>query len=125
MTEKVIGYILLALGIVIILLVALNMVGVFTGSKEPYAFMKEEGSILSMDFGVPGTTEMTAASVPVEINNYSQILKIINLVLFVIFSGFFVTVGYKLAMIGANLVRPIVVKTKNDVFKDSGQEKTP
>lgn len=124
MTEKVIGYILLALGIVIIALVAFNVVGVFTGSKEPNSIIKNEGSI-SMDFSVPGGEGLPVTSVPVEIKNYSQIINIANLVLFVVFSGFFASIGYKIAMVGANLVRPVVVKTRSDVLKDKPQENPP
>ena len=124
MTEKIIGYILLALGIIIIAIVAFNMVGIFTGSKEPTSIIKEKGSI-TMDFSVPGAGGLPAASVPVEIKNYSQILDIANLVLFVVISGFFASVGYKIAMVGANLVRPIVVKTRSDVLKGTPQSSPP
>jgi len=121
MTEKVIGYILLAAGIIIIAVVALNVVGVFTGSKEPNSLIKDKGSI-TMDFSVPGTGGLPTASVPVEIKNYSQILDIANLVIFVVFSGFFASVGYKIAMVGANLVRPLVVKTR---IKDTSLDSPP
>ena len=124
MTEKVIGYIFLAVGIIVIALVAFNAIGVFTGSKEPYSIIKNEGSI-TMNFSVPGTGGVPTASVPVEIKNYTQIINIANLVLFVVFSGFFASIGYKIAMVGANLVRPIVVKTRNGVLKEAPQNTPP
>ena len=124
MTEKVVGYILLAVGIIIIAAVAFNVVGVFTGSKKPNSILKNEGTI-TMDFSVPGGGETPVASVPVEIKNYSQIIDIANLVLFIVFSGFFASVGYKIAMVGANLVRPVVVKTRNEALKQTPQNTPP
>lgn len=124
MTEKVIGYIFLTVGIIVIALVAFNAIGVFTGSKKPNSIIKNEGSI-TMDFSVPGTGGLPTASVPVEIKNYSQILDIANMVLFVVFSGFFASIGYKIAMVGANLVRPVVVKTRSDALKNTPQNTPP
>jgi hypothetical protein len=124
MTEKVIGYIFLTVGIIIIAVVAFNAIGVFTGSNKPNSIIRNEGNI-TMDFSVPGTGGLPTASVPVEIKNYSQIIDIANLVLFVVFSGFFASIGYKIAMVGANLVRPVVVKTRSDALKSPPQNTPP
>lgn len=111
MDNKIVGYVLLVIGILLIIITVINVFLVFTGSKKPYQFLNENASLAQFSMDIPETGGVPMNAVPITINNNAQITKIINLVLYIIFAGFFAGIGYKLAMIGTNLVRPIIVKT--------------
>ena len=103
------GYLLLLVGVLIILLAAVNVYFVFNGDR-PFQFLNEDANFAEFAIDMPGNTEVPIGAIPVKIGNNSQIVKIANLIIHVVFAGFFVNVGSKIATVGTNLVRPIVVK---------------
>ena len=113
MSEKILGYVLLAVGILIIIAAAANVLFVFRGSR-PVQFLNESASLAEFSINMPTGEEVPVGAIPVTIGNNNQITRIINLVMHVIFAGLFVSVGFRIAMIGANLVRPIVVKSSSE-----------
>ncbi|OGM12646.1 hypothetical protein A2V80_01215 [Candidatus Woesebacteria bacterium RBG_16_39_8b] len=113
MSEKILGYVLLAVGILIIIAAAANVLFVFRGSR-PVQFLNESASFAEFSINMPTGEEVPVGAIPVTIGNNNQITRIINLVMHVIFAGLFVSVGFRIAMIGANLVRPIVVKSSSE-----------
>ena len=113
MSEKILGYVLLAVGILIIIAAAANVLFVFRGSR-PVQFLNESASLAEFSINMPTDEEVPVGAIPVTIGNNNQITRIINLVMHVIFAGLFVSVGFRIAMIGANLVRPIVVKSSSE-----------
>jgi hypothetical protein len=110
MSEKILGYVLLAVGVLIIIAAAINVLFVFRGSR-PVQFINESANLAEFSINMPTGEDVPIGAVPVTIGNNNQIARIINLVMHVIFAGLFVSVGFRIAMIGANLVRPIVVKS--------------
>lgn len=109
-TEKVVGYILLTVGIIIIVFSAVNIYFVFTGRAQPVELFHSEG--ISLDLGslagAPVATKKTELVTATDINLIS------NLTIQVILMGFLAGTGQKLASLGVQLLRPIVVKAKND-----------
>lgn len=118
MTEKILGYILITIGVFIILFSGFNIHQVFTKQILPVQFFNFNG--ISLD-----ATQLLAGSLPAELNqnlpkNGSK-MEIIpgniindnsNLFAHLLIVGVFINVGYKLASIGTQLVRPINVKLK-------------
>lgn len=100
MSEKVIGYILLSVGILLILFTAFNIISVFTGSAKPVQMFNFEG------IGV-NTSDLDLDLVSPDLINQTS-----NLFAHIFLMGFISTVGFKLASLGTMLVRPIVVKVK-------------
>lgn len=115
MSEKVIGYSLLALGIILILAPAYSVFSIFTRASNPIQFFRTAG--ISLDLG-----QIVSASLPAgyqtgknisttqEIIPASLINDSANLFTHVFLMGFIASIGYKLASLGIQLLRPIQVK---------------
>lgn len=111
-SEKIIGYLLLTIGILIILYSGFNVYQVFTNKARPINLFAFQG--VSLDFGklveeVPQEADLKQELVAPDVLNQP-----LNYVAQLLFMGFMATVGYKIASIGAMLVRPIKVKLKED-----------
>jgi hypothetical protein len=108
MTEKVVGYILLVGGILLILFSGYSVYSVFTKRAQPTQLFNFEGISLNVSQPIPGVkevpkTELISGNI---LNDSSNIFAHLFLM------GFVAATGYKLASIGAMLVRPIKVKLK-------------
>lgn len=109
MTEKVIGYVLLTVGLLIIVFAAVNVFAVFTGQAQPVQLFHFQsvsldlGSSLGLPKGTSPATELLSAK---DLNQMSNIGAQLLLM------GFLAGVGQKLAALGVDLIRPIVVKGK-------------
>ena len=120
MTERVVGYVLLAVGIVIILATAASVIMVFTGSAEPIQIFNFEGIGLNASdlFGGDMSPEQAAAlrqmteGQQMELISPEILNETSNLFAHLFLMGFISTVGFKLASLGTMMVRPIVVKVK-------------
>lgn len=120
MTEKVIGYILLGVGILIIAASFLSVLLVFTKTIEPVSIFETKG--VSLDFGqfltgslppeVQGTLTVEQKAQKSEIISADYLNTASNLAAHIFLAGFFAGIGHKLASIGTNLVRPIVIEAK-------------
>jgi hypothetical protein len=113
MKEKTLGYFLLFLGIGIILLAALRVYVVFDTEAEPMQIIDQQSNI-GFDMNIPGGPLGQDMKVPVQLGQLQPILSLVNHLVYLIFMGFMASIGYKIAMIGVNLIRPIVVKAKSD-----------
>ncbi|MBI3887492.1 hypothetical protein HY310_00295 [Candidatus Microgenomates bacterium] len=119
MTEKIVGYSLLAVGVLLIIFSAVNVFNVFTGNSKPIQLFKLSG--ISVDF-----TQQMSASLPAEFTKSLNIKQAVskpteivpaellndtsNLFAHIMLMGFIAATGQKLASLGVQLVRPIVVK---------------
>lgn len=119
MTEKVVGYLLLIIGIAVIGLSTFNVYQVFTRQILP---------IQLFNFAAPQIdfTQIISSSLPQELaavvrNSPAQKQEIIsaamindpfNITAHLFLMGFIAGAGYKLASLGVMLIRPIVVKVK-------------
>ena len=120
MSEKIIGYLLLGAGILIILLSGLNAYTILTKSSQPVNLLNLPA--LSLDLN-----QLLAGALPAEVRNQlpkspasttelfpaSGLNFIVNLSLHLLLLGFFVSAGYKIAQLGVQLLRPINVQLKS------------
>lgn len=112
MVEKIIGYTILAIGVIIIVFSAINIFLVFTGQSKPVNLFNFPAVSLDLgqSLGLPGgvktkPTELVSAEVLNQTSNiFAQLLLM----------GFMASIGQKLASLGVSLVRPIVVKLKEE-----------
>lgn len=124
MTEKIIGYILLVIGVMTIMYSAMSVYSVFTNQAKPIQLFSFHGISLDPSAFMP---QVSTQNLPVEL---AQALKQpastakaelipaeflnqpLNLYAHLFLMGFVATIGFKLASLGVMLIRPIVVKLK-------------
>lgn len=115
MTERAVGYSLLTIGVAIIVFAAVNVFLVFTNRMEPIQFISQETSALKFNLGVPSDQGPgKTVQLPIEVAQILPLYRLINGVIHVVFLGFIAGIGHKIASLGVQLVRPIVVKAKSD-----------
>ncbi|OIO14865.1 hypothetical protein COV53_06940 [Candidatus Gottesmanbacteria bacterium CG11_big_fil_rev_8_21_14_0_20_37_11] len=119
MNEKIIGYTLIVLGLIIILLSTLNVYNVFTNRGEPIKLFNFSGISLN-------PTQMISNNLPPEATkiitqNQSNNVELIpadmlnktsNIGAHLLLMGFLISVGFKISSLGTMLVRPIIIKLK-------------
>ncbi len=121
MNERVAGYILLVVGVVMILLSAVSVYLVFTKHSEPVQLFSGPG--ISLDLGSmiggnlnalnnvgisnPKSQTKQADIIPAALLNDTS-----NLFAHVFLMSFLAGIGFKLASLGIQLLRPIVIKLK-------------
>lgn len=111
-TNKVIGYLLLLLGLIMIAYPVYNVYQVFKGQTLPYNlfFFKPVSIDLSkMIEGASTNTNLSQELISSELLN-----KPMNLAAHVILMGFIVSAGFKIASLGVMMVRTIKVKVKEE-----------
>ena len=128
MTEKVFGYLLIALGILIILFSTISVFDVFTRKAKPVQLFNFKGIKFDMSqMLIASLPPETAALLPqnrneakgVEIIPAQLINDTSNVFAHLLLMSFIAGIGSKLANIGVLLVRPIVVKLKTKEVKES------
>lgn len=123
MSEKIIGYILLVVGIMIILTSAISTYSVYTKKNEPVKLFSFRSISLN-------TNEIIAANLPVEMSGLlaqqptqvqqtelipaEMLNETTNVFAHLFLMGFIASVGYKIATLGTQLIRPIVVKMRTN-----------
>lgn len=120
MSEKVIGYTLLTIGIITIVFSALDVYLVFTKQKQPIQLFNFEGvsfdpSLYTPQVEVPKGMEQFMQQKPktsqkVEILPGDVLNLSSNLFAHIMLMGFIVSIGGKIATLGTQLIRPVVVK---------------
>ena len=120
MTEKILGYILIAVGVAVIVVSALNVYWVFTGQAQPVNPFNLPG--VSLDFGgMAGGAEQqqalkeSGATLKTELLAPDVVNQPLNYAAHLLLVGFMASVGFKLASLGVMLVRPIKVKLKEEI----------
>ena len=109
MSEKVTGYALIIAGLVITLLAAFSVYSVFAGTVKPFALFNFDG--VSIPISTLLGPEFAAVNAPdVEIFPAEVLNSTSNTLAHLFLMGFIVSVGARIANIGTNLVRPIIVK---------------
>ena len=110
-----IGYILLALGILLIAFAALSVSLVLMGKTDPISFYGPadlDFDIMGLmpSYSVPGQSEPITVNQPASSIPPDLMARSFNLLIHLFLMGFLVNVGFKIASIGTQMVRPIVVK---------------
>ncbi len=123
MTEKVTGYTLVLIGIVIILFSGFSVYQVFTAKEKPVQLFHFPGISINManlmGNGDGLSAEQAAAFEkqkaqvkPQEIISSELLNDSSNIGAHMLLMGFIASIGYKIASLGIQFVRPIVVKMK-------------
>lgn len=112
MTEKIIGYVFLALGVLTIVLSGFNLYQVVLRQTKPIEFISTSSIpaktapktqvVQGVEVAMPSVTDLVGITP-------EALIFLTNLSIHVLLLGFVVNIGYKIAMIGTYLVRPIVV----------------
>lgn len=114
--EKIIGYLLLALGLGTIVYSVFNVVGVFTGKNQPYQLFSF--SSIGFDFSGLMAGQPIAQSAETELKQdlfeSDLINKPANITAHVVLMGFIASAGLKIGQIGTMLIRTIKVKLREE-----------
>lgn len=116
------GYLLIILGVAVIAFAAANVYLVFTKQADPISLFEFTGIELDLSQATQVNLPSELQEAGIEITNQpSQKQEILpagmlnatsNLLAHIVLMGFVVNVGYKIATIGTELVRPIIVKVR-------------
>lgn len=115
MPEKITGYFLLTAGLLTLLLSVFNIYQVFTSQVSPISVFQFSG--VSLDLSPllpPGAISSRAELIPASDLNYVS-----NLTAHYLLVSFFVTVGYKVASLGIQLLRPLQVKVERSLLNQA------
>lgn len=119
MSEKILGYLLLVVGVLIIVYAALNVYGVFTKKAKPFDVFNLPG--ISLDLGGLVGNQLPTGPAKSELITPEILNQPLNLAAHLFLMGFIANIGFKIASLGVMLVRPIKVKlkAKQDVPKET------
>lgn len=106
MNEKIVGYVLLFLGIIIIFFSAFSVYGVFSKKIKPVQFFAIGDAPIEIPIAGQ-TTSGGGIDIPIEAVS-DPLNSFAHLALMMFIGG----VGFKIASLGTMLVRPVVVKLK-------------
>lgn len=133
MTEKITGYILLVIGLFIITYTLVNIYGLVSGANEPFQIFSFDSISLDLNQISQGEIqlppELEEAGVTIEKPNTPSLQEIFpsailnqssNYFIHIIILGFVASVGYKIAHLGVQLIRPIIVKTSERKLETAG-----
>lgn len=113
MANKIIGYVLIGVGLLLIVMAVISVVSVFRHTSEPIHVFSAE------TFAVKSTANKEAFDIQQMVGlNPETISFSFNIFMHLILMGFILNAGARMAGIGAQLVRPIIVETpKSEVKK--------
>jgi len=131
MSEKIIGYVLLASGIFAILFALFSVIQVFTKVAEPIQIF----NFPPIEFGVNqlfsnmssdelrALQELNKGEIPkIDILPADVLNQSSNIIAHVFFMGFVASIGYKLGSLGIMMLRPIKVNLKEEKQNGSTQK---
>ena|SRR3989344_6499620 len=122
MKEKVIGYSLLTVGILIILYSAFSVYSVFTKKQNPQDVFNLPGISLDLS-GLVGSDLSPEERALMKEKNVSTKAELVspevlntplNYTFHILFMGFIASIGFKIANLGTLMVRPIKVNLKEE-----------
>ena len=118
MSEKIIGYLLLFTGISAMLGSALGVYFVFSGRYDTYQLFNLPAITLDlsglMQAENPDMVLPTEANLETELVKSDVLNKPLNLIAHILFMAFLVNVGFKIATLGVQMIRPIKVNLKGE-----------
>lgn len=104
MTEKIIGYLLIIIGIFIIFLSGLNAYQILTNKTQPVKILNLQG----VNINLSQTTGIKQP--PIDLLSAKDLNDTLNFFAHLALLGLFINIGSKIAFLGVNLVRPIIIK---------------
>jgi hypothetical protein len=117
MSEKGIGYLLLLMGILMILGSGLGVYFVFSGKMEVFRVFDLPPITLDLSGLMQAEnpdTVIPEATLETELIKSDVLNKPLNLVAHLLLMTFFLNVGFKIATLGVQMVRPIKVTLKGE-----------
>ncbi|MBU1326526.1 hypothetical protein KKB64_03740 [Patescibacteria group bacterium] len=109
MSEKITGYLLLAIGVVVILCSAVSVYSVFTGKTEPITLFRFPALTIQPGTQGAGQQALPIAIPSMELIPSSMVNQIANLAAYTFLMSFLSGIGYKIASLGIQLLRPIKI----------------
>ena len=104
-TEKIIGYILLTLGVILLLFSIFEMVNVYTGNASPPNLFNL--SDISLPLGQDGSN--------ISLIQGAQLSQLPNLFFWFILMGFVLFAGGKIASLGVSMIKEIQVEIHESI----------
>lgn len=114
-SNKIVGYTLLALGLIIIIFSGFKVYRVFTGAENPYQIFSLSG--ISVDLG-KAIGQTSDANLTQELLNSDVLNKPLNYAFYIMLMGFISSVGFKIASLGVQLARTLKVTLKEKVSQN-------
>lgn len=121
MDEKVSGYGLLFVGLALIAFAVFSVYTVFTGRAQPvnvFSFDSISVPLSSLMQGA-GEASLPTGGAELELFKADALNKTTNTFAHLFLMGFVASAGFKVATLGTNLIRPIVVKVNDQRLKSS------
>ena len=112
--DKIIGYALLLVGLIIIVFALESMWFVFTGARSPPSVFAMNSITLSVESPEPGQSP----SQGIELLNGEQISKVVNMILWYVLMLFVASVGGRIGSLGVKLAREIKVEVKKEKLEE-------
>ena len=115
MDSKIVGYLLLISGLVLVVLSLFSVYQVFTGKAQPIQLFQQQGISLDLrQFLGPSLSpslDLTTSSPSsqLELLSADSLNRMFNLTFHLVFMGFISTVGFRLGTLGNQFLRPIEV----------------
>ena len=127
MQERALGYFLLFVGICIMLFSLSQVYLLFTNRTSPYEVFKAPVSVQSLSLTREQIIADPTAATKLQSEMFSQILqkemgKSLNLGATLFFMYFVMTFGYRLALIGVQLMRPIKVAVRSKSLESEHEQ---
>lgn len=131
MTERTTGYILLVIGIIIMVFATFQIIFVFTGKTNGVALFQyeksEQESNANLDINSllsqvqnSGGQGMSLDQMPsMQLIDPETLNKVLNLTVYYLIMQFLLGLGFKLASLGVQLLRPIQVQMKNKTLESN------
>ncbi len=120
MSEKIAGYILLLIGILIMVFAVINVFNVFTKNVQPVQLFSSEGISLDLAKLAGGNSALPKEGLETEIISADILNNSLNLIAHLFFMGFLVNVGFRISIVGTLLIRTIKVKLKQKIETPGG-----
>lgn len=104
-SEKIVGYALLTLGIILILFSTYEMITVYYGNAPPPKLFELQDLSVSISGGGFTTTTASDSVIP-----GAQLSQLPNLIFWFLLMGFLLLAGGKISSLGVNLIKDIHVE---------------
>jgi hypothetical protein len=104
-TEKIIGYVLLALGIILLIFSIIEMIDVYYGYAAPPKLFSIGDISLSL-----GNNSVNASTI-----QGAQVSQLPNLFFWFLLMGFVLLAGGKIASLGVNMIKEIQVEIREPI----------
>lgn len=135
MTEKLTGYLLLVVGLIIMVASVVNIFLVFTNKAKPFSVFNlsssGSGSALNINDIIaqiqknnPNAANQTISAPKLDILPPEVLNQTLNMTTHFFLITFILGFGYKLANLGVQLIRPINVKLKSHLVELDSQPPT-